>query len=255
MATETPGSLVGRPVKASAAAVAERGPAGETRLTRLRSHSPLVLRAAGSTLTIVGGAGGPLGGDKLALSLDVLPGARLSVRTAAASVVQPGALPAPARLSVRITVADGAELDWRPEPTVIVAGAELHSDVRVELALDARLHWRDVTVLGRHGAPAGLAIARFRVTRAGRALLDQEHAWGPGAPGGWDGPAVLGAARVVATALTVGLPAQVRPPSAVDGASGSATWLLADDAVLAVAVGSDTLGVLTRLEPAVPRPE
>jgi urease accessory protein len=237
-------------MKASAAAVAERGPAGRTRLTRLRSHSPLVLRATGSTLTMVGGAGGPLGGDELTLSVDVLPGARLCVRSAAASVVQPGTQPAAARLTVRVTVGDGAELDWRPEPTVVVAGAELRSDVRVTLAPDARLYWRDVTVLGRHGAPPGRAIARLRVTRGGRALLDQEHAWGPGAPGGWDGPAVLGQARVVATALTVGAPMpEAAQRAAVNGTSGSASWLIAVDAVLSVAVGPDSLGVLTRLEP------
>ena len=39
----------------------------ETRLVELRSDPPLVLRATPAGLHLVGGAGGPLGGDELAL--------------------------------------------------------------------------------------------------------------------------------------------------------------------------------------------
>ncbi|MEU3501935.1 hypothetical protein ABZ726_14590, partial [Streptomyces hundungensis] len=45
---------------------------------------------------------------------------------------------------------------------------------------------------------------RLTVYRAGRPLLDQELAYGPGAPGGWDGGAVLGGHRASGQLLIVG---------------------------------------------------
>lgn len=66
---------------------------------------------------------------------------------------------------------------------------------RVELAATARLVLREEQILGRYGESTGTLGARLTVHRAGRPLLDQEVAYGPGAPGGWDGGAVLGGHR------------------------------------------------------------
>jgi urease accessory protein len=60
---------------------------------------PVVLRPAGALpgggdrLHLVHAAGGPLGGDVLALDLDLGPGAWLAVHSAGATLVQPGAGP------------------------------------------------------------------------------------------------------------------------------------------------------------------
>ncbi len=74
---------------------------------------------------------------------------------------------------------------------------------RAELAPTARLVLREEQVLGRHGEPTGTLTTRLTVHRAGRPLLDQQLAYGPGAPGGWDGAAVLGGHRAVGQLLVV----------------------------------------------------
>ncbi|MGH9281089.1 MAG: hypothetical protein ACRD12_23765 [Acidimicrobiales bacterium] len=71
---------------ANAAVVAEAGP----RYTRLRSQAPLVLRPTPDGVYLVGGAAGPLGGDTVTIEVDVRPGARLTMWSAAASVARPG---------------------------------------------------------------------------------------------------------------------------------------------------------------------
>ncbi|MFE6680519.1 urease accessory protein UreD [Streptomyces sp. NPDC057729] len=53
-------------------------------------------------------------------------------------------------------------------------------------------------------ARSGTLTSRLTVYRAGRPLIDQQTAYGPGAPGGWDGPAVLGGHRAVGQLLLVG---------------------------------------------------
>ena len=87
---------------------------------------PVVLRPTGGDerVHLVHAAGGPLGGDDLALSVDVGPGARLAVHSAGATLVQPGAATdAPARWTVELQVGASARVHWAPEPTVVSDGA------------------------------------------------------------------------------------------------------------------------------------
>jgi len=70
---------------------------GRTRLVTLRSEPPILVRRTGPRhadgeveVHLVGGAAGPLGGDRLRVEVTVGPGARLCVRTVAASLALPG---------------------------------------------------------------------------------------------------------------------------------------------------------------------
>jgi len=68
-------------VNASAAVAVEIDAGGRLRLARLRAQAPLVLRPTGpGQVHLVGGAAGPLPGDRLCLDVEVGPGARLTVR-------------------------------------------------------------------------------------------------------------------------------------------------------------------------------
>jgi urease accessory protein len=187
-------------VKARARVVAEYGGHRRTRLTSLRSEAPLVLRATPGALYLVGGAGGPLGGDDLTLEIEVGAGARLTVRTAAASVALPGS--GPSQVRVRATVGEGGELRWLPEP--LVAAQACHHHMEVELALEegARLEWREEVVLGRHGEEGGSVLSRQTVDLGGAPLLRQELALGPRYPAAAS-PAVTGGARAVASLVVV----------------------------------------------------
>jgi urease accessory protein len=187
-------------VKAVARVVAEADTGGRTRLTRLRSEAPLVLRETADALYLVGGAGGPLAGDDLELEVEVGPRATLTVRTAAASVALGGGMPS--HLQIRVRVAAGGELRWLPEPVVAAQGCDHRMDATVDVAADGRVTWREEILLGRHGEPSGSVTTRLTADAGGAPLVRHELALGPGAPYS-GGPAVVGSARAVGTLLIV----------------------------------------------------
>ncbi|PBC71217.1 urease accessory protein [Streptomyces sp. TLI_235] len=232
---------------------------GGTALPVLAGAGPLALRrtrgAPGTAhVCVIGSMAAPLGGDRLALHIEVRPGAALTVTSAAATVSLPGATAAPARYDLHLTVGEDAELDWRPEPVIAATGSHLLLTTVVHLAAGARLRLREEQVLGRlhdhaRGAPPGRLTARLTVHRAGRALLDQQTDLGPGAPG-WNGPAVLGPHRTTGQLLTVGLPAPPPPPADADAAlltlPGPAD---APPATLLTALAPDALALRRLLHP------
>ncbi len=122
---------------------------------RWRSDPPIVLRQTGPRrVHLVQAAGGPLGGDDLMLDVHLSAGSSLQLRSTAATVVQPGRCAA-ARWTVGADLADGAVLDWRPEPTVICDGAELRSSITISVHRGARALLREMVVLGRTGQRGG----------------------------------------------------------------------------------------------------
>ena len=225
---------------------------GGTALPLLAGEGPLALRRTGGTgpggarVTVVGAMSAPLGGDRLRIEAEVATGARLAVGASAATVSLPGASGEPAAYDVALSVADGAELRWLPEPVIAARGSALRMSTRVELAPGARLVLREEQILGRCGEPAGHLTTRLTVRRGGRTLLDQELSFGPGATPGWDGPAVLGGHRAVGQLLVVSEefapgaapdgPA-VPPPAPQDGLVGLTP--LAGPAVLLTALAPD----------------
>ncbi|MFD6586684.1 urease accessory protein UreD [Streptomyces anulatus] len=234
-------------VRATARLRAEPDGRDGTSLPVLESDGPLALRrtrsplAAYARVTVVGAMSAPLNGDRLAIEADIADGARLTVDSAAATVALPGARAdgEPSTYTVDLGVGEGAVLHWLPEQLVSAHGSDLHQTTRVQLAATARLLLREEQILGRHGEPTGALTTRLTVHRAGRPLLDQQLAYGPGAPGGWDGPAVLGGHRAVGQLLVADpafedapLPARLLGPTA-------ALTPLAGPAVLVTAVAAD----------------
>lgn len=193
-------------MRARARVVAESDGRGSTRLTTLRSEAPLVLRSTPDALYLVGGAGGPLGGDVLALDITVGPGAGLTVRTAAASVALPGA--GPSEVTIRAHVAAGGELRWLPEPVVAADGCVHHMAATVELEEGGVLVWREELILGRHGEAGGSVVTRASVDLGGQPLLRHELALGPLFPPA-AGPAVIAGARAVGSLVLAGLETHV----------------------------------------------
>ena len=201
-------------MKASARIVACRGRDGSTRLPVLASQVPLVLRASGDVVRLVAAAGGPLGGDELCLDVEVGDGARLELRSVAASVVLPDRAGRESSLVLRARVGAGGHLSLLPQPTVICAGARHRAQTYVSLAPSATLQLREILVLGREGETGGRVSALVHVDRGGRPLLRSTlDLDGPDSP--TIGPAVLGGARAVGSLLTVDPSwedASLRPP-------------------------------------------
>ncbi|MFB7186834.1 urease accessory protein UreD [Streptomyces sp. NPDC056230] len=184
---------------------------GVTSLPVLESDGPLALRRTRAPrrpyarVTVVGAMSAPLGGDRLAIEARVEEDAWLTVDSVAATVARPGTGKAaePATYEIELSVGERGRLRWLPEQLVSAHGSSLRMTTRVELAPTARLVLRDEQILGRHGESSGTLTSRLTVHRAGRPLIDQQTAYGPGAPGGWDGPAVLGGHRAVGQPLLV----------------------------------------------------
>jgi urease accessory protein len=225
---------------------------GTTRLAVLRSEPPLLLRPTGpDTVHLVGGAAGPLGGDRLRFEVDVGPGASLTVRTAAASLALPGPDGAPSRLEISASVAAGGRLSWLPEPLIAAAGCRHTAQATINVAAGASLLWRDELRCGRHGEQPGdvRLLTRLRVEDSG--IYRHELAVGPDAPG-WSGPAVLGEALALGSLLTVHPTwLETGPPPARVLGPAAAAMPLAGPAVLVTAVGADTRSVRQILDAAI----
>jgi urease accessory protein len=241
-------------VTAEAAIVAAFDAAsGSTRLPVLRSQVPLVLRRTPDAVYLVGGAAGPIGGDLLDLRIDVLAGAFLRVRTAAASIALPGPDGLESVLTVTVSVGPGAVFEYLPEPVVVSAGARHATIIRVTLAEGASLLLRDELLLGRHGEAGGAARSVLRVDYAGRPLLRQALEV-CGTDSTSLGPAVLAGHRAVGNLLRVGpeVGAGVGASQADQVAYADTTVAvmpLAGPGVLITALANDAVALRHRLTP------
>ncbi|MFF3984286.1 urease accessory protein UreD [Streptomyces sp. NPDC001797] len=243
-------------VHAVARIVARDDGRGGTSLPVLEGEGPLALRrtrgsGAEARVMVVGAMSGPLGGDRFGIEARVEEGARLSVGSAAATIALPGQGKEEARYDVRLDVADGGELRWLPEQLISAKGSELCVTTRVEVGARARLVVREEQVLGRVGEEPGRLGSRLTVRVAGRAVLDQELACGPGAPGGWDGPAVLAGHRAVGQLVVVRPEFAEHPVASRMLGEEAALTPLAGPAVLVSAVAGDALRLRRVLDEAL----
>jgi urease accessory protein len=212
----------------------------------LEGEGPLALRrtrASGdeARVMLVGAMSGPLGGDHFAVEAEVGEGARLHVGSAAATIALPGQAKGDARYDVRLDVRAGGELRWLPEQLISAQGSDLYVSTRVELRSGARLVFREEQVLGRVGEQPGRLTSRLTVRLDERLLLDQELSCGPGAPGGWDGPAMLGGHRALGQLLVVRPEFEREPPVARLLGEYAALMPLAGPAALVSALAPDAL--------------
>ncbi len=200
------------------------------RYRTLRSDPPLLLRPTADALYLVGGSAGPLGGDALALHVTVREGAQLTIRSAAATCLLPRNGER-STLEIHVCVEDGATLDWRPEPTISIAGSDHRQRTDIELHGTAQLRWMEHLVLGRWSEPSGQLSSSLRIERDGAALSHQDLEIGDLSPS----PTILGAARELETILLVG------NLEAGQGASESenegTTFDLGDDAIMYQRIG------------------
>jgi urease accessory protein len=127
---------------------------GRTRLAHLYQHDPLRVlfpdAAPGEppVAVLLTTSGGLVGGDRLAISIDVGAGASAHVTAQAAEKVYRSAEP-DTSLEIALRVGVGARLEYLPPETILFDGARLRRRAVVELAADAVLLAGEVLVFGR----------------------------------------------------------------------------------------------------------
>jgi urease accessory protein len=241
-------------MRASAALATALAAGGRTRIATLRSQAPLMLRPThpkgrepwtdgdpgSARVCLAAGAAGPIGGDRFSLTVDVFAGSTLVLREISASLLLPGPHGEQSALRTTVRVGAGATLVWLPEPLIAARGCHHRSDVQVELDTGARLVLREKLLLGRHGEQPGTVVQHLQVRLAGRPLLHQQLALGPGAVG-WDSAAVTGGRRAVGSLVVVDPAWSDHPPGALPLGDTAAVLPLPGPAVLLSALATDAL--------------
>lgn len=214
---------------------------GRSRLHHVSCEVPLLFREArtdGPTLALswVNGAAGPLGGDRLRLSLTVEEGAAVRIRSTGAAMVHPGPAGTPSTFDIAIDLAAGSTLDWWPEPTVSVRGSRHRTSMLLTAHPAASARVVESVVRGRHEEAAGQLALHQRVVIDGVPVLDQELDL---ADGPFAGPGAHGAARAVLSAVTLGEAFAPTPRSIVTPDVVAAVFALDRGAMLATATADD----------------
>lgn len=110
-------------------------------------------RTESDVVHLLSAAATPLGGDVISVRIIVEAGARLRVRSAAATVVLPGATSLVSHSSWELEVA--GELDLAPQPTVIAGGARHHTSTRLRVGEAATARVLESVQIGRTGEDQG----------------------------------------------------------------------------------------------------
>ncbi len=191
---------------------------GATRLVHNRHEGPLRLiralphRDGRCQAVVVHPPGGLVGGDVLELDVHLEAGARVTCTTPGAQKwYRSGAAAACAR--TRVTLREGAALEWLPQPAIVFDEARVDQDIAFELAPDARMIGWECLVLGRAAMGERFARGALRQSVAlsvGGATRWAEHtAAGAGdrlfaSPLGWGGRTVAATVWAVAPGDALG---------------------------------------------------
>lgn len=206
------------------------GPGGATRLVDLYQQGSakcLLPRGPGVEAVFLNTAGGLTGGDHLAYTAAVGPGADLTLTTQTAERVyraQPGTA---ARLDVTLTLGPGARAAWLPQETILFDRAALSRRLEVDMAADATLTLLEPLILGRTAMGERVATGHltdhWRIRRAGRLVHAEALRLGPSPADTAARPFALGGARAMACLVHLAPDAEdllPRARAALDGAPG-----------------------------------
>jgi urease accessory protein len=168
---------------------AGRSTVSECRYTLpLQAMAPMALDDPAAIVSILNPTGGLVGGDRLAIEVDVRAGAHACLTTPSATKVYRAAAEAAVQ-TVRITAAAGATVEWMPDHTIPFPGAALRQAIDVDLGDGARLVLADAFAAGRVTRGEAWRFARLEsalAIRDGRGRLFADR-WVLAGGDGWGG--------------------------------------------------------------------
>lgn len=191
------------------------------RLPRIEARDGLAGRCTGpDTVHLISTAATPLGGDTLTVRLVVEPGARLRIRTAAATMVLPGGHTRQSAAQWELEVA--GQLDLDPQPTVVAGGSVHHTSTRLRLAESAQVRVRERVQIGRSHEREGFWSSALHADIGATPLLRHRIELGRGAVG----DDVLTAPRACISELRYPATSFEAPGMVLElaGGGGLATW-------------------------------
>jgi urease accessory protein len=152
---------------------------GVTRRRQLHESGSLRVRfpspeGEGLSAVFVNTAGGIAGGDRFDIDIAAGAGSRLAVTTAAAEKIYRAQGPA-AQVNISLKAADGAQLSWLPQETILFDRARVKRRIDIDLAEDASLLLCEIVVFGRSAMGermlSGEFTDRWRLRRGGRLVF------------------------------------------------------------------------------------
>lgn len=161
---------------------------------------------------LINTSGGLTGGDAVDWRVDAAPGSRLVLTTQACERVY-RSLGDDARVNTRLTVGEGAHLDWLPQETILYESGRLDRTLEVDLTGSASLFALEAILLGREAMGESARHARLRDTwriRRNGKLVHAEATRLGGSELDRDGLSLLAGAGAFATLLYVGADAELR---------------------------------------------
>lgn len=222
-----------------------RGAGGTVRVDGVLCSAPVWFRWDGTTLWLVGSGASPVGEDHIRVRVDVGPDVSVAVRSVAATVVY-AARGAGTRWDTDIYVADGASVDWRPEPVILTKRACHEATTTVHAAAGADVRLDEVLVLGRAGEATGTLRSTLAVRVDDAPVLVTSIDTSLPA---WSGPAGAGGASVLANRLRLG---HGEAPAVVGTQRGAALLQPAPGCRLAVATAADVTDARGSLDAVLP---
>ena len=135
-------------------------------------------RTDADTVHLVSAAATPLGGDTIRVRIVVEPGARLRVRSAAATMAMPGTVSMESRSSWDLEV--HGELDLDPQPTIVAGSARHLTSTRLTVGEQGSLRLRERIQVGRTGERQGFWSGTVHADRASGPLLRHRIELGTG---------------------------------------------------------------------------
>jgi urease accessory protein len=135
-------------------------------------------RTEPDTVHLVSAAATPLGGDAIHIRVVVEAGARLRVRTAAATVTLPGSMTSESHAFWTLEVA--GDLDVDPQPTVVAATSRHFMSTRLELMGSGRVRLRERIQIGRSDERQGFWSGSVHADVDGSPLLRHRMELGNG---------------------------------------------------------------------------
>jgi urease accessory protein len=126
-------------------------------------------RTESGTVHLVSTAATPLGGDTIHVHIVVEPGARLRLRTAAATVALPGAATPESHAFWTLEVA--GDLDVDPQPTVVAANSRHFTTTRLDVTGSGHVRLRERVQIGRSEERQGFWSGSLHVDVDGSPLL------------------------------------------------------------------------------------